>query len=319
MTKLADVARAAGVSIASASRALGGGRTVSLEVRRRVEAAAKRLDYRPNVSAQALASGPKRIAIVCAELTDPHICGIVGEVVKAIQDRGHSATIIPPRWAGDEAWVQGWAPSGIIFVGEFRTPVRPPVIPGVPQLSVADAGASELGFRLDLGLVQGFELACRYLRGEGHRRIGLLGVSTSLNARVLSSRIDNAGLSLSDISADTPKSVAVALRQALQGADSPTALVCASDMIALAALRYGAVEGIRVPQDLSVIGFADSQLARHSYPALSSIRISVEGIAVSCADAIFELLAGKTVANAAPAVRLVIRESSNAASVSREA
>jgi DNA-binding LacI/PurR family transcriptional regulator len=184
---------------------------------------------------------------------------------------------------------------------------------------VVDGGDGEPGHRLDLGVVRGLELACRYLIEEGHRRIGVLGASATLTAGTLFPRINDAGVSLRDIPADTPKRVAVTLRHALHGPDSPTALVCTSDTIALAAVRYCAVEGMRVPEDLSVIGFGDSPVARHSYPALSSIRVSLEAMAVSCANAMFELLSGNAFARVAPAMRLVIRESSGAKVVSREA
>jgi DNA-binding LacI/PurR family transcriptional regulator len=140
-----------------------------------------------------------------------------------------------------------------------------------------------------------------------------------LDAAELSPRIGDGVLSLREIPADTPKRVAISLREALEGPQSPTALVCTSDEMALAALRCCALAGIRVPAQLSVIGFGDTAVARHSCPALTSIRVSVEAIGAYCASAMSELFSGRPPKPFAAAVRLVLRESSAAYGVSRGA
>jgi len=307
MAKLIDVARAAGVSAASASRALNGGQAVSPELRRRVESAAARLAYRPNVSAQVLASGAKRIAVVSARLIDPVIAGVSESVARALINLGHGATIISAP-IDDGAWLRGFVPSGVVFVGLFPAPSQLQPIAGVPWLAVADE-PSEIGLCLELGLAGGWELACRYLSTEGHRRIGLLDTSTKVSAAMLSLRLNHEALSLKDIRVEMPD-VAPALRQAFELVDRPTALVCSSDAMALAALRYCAIERIAVPQEVSIIGFGDALFARYSYPALSSVRVPTEAISAASAKAILELLLGRSPVLSSPQPRLVIRESS---------
>ena len=261
----------------------------------------------------------KRIGIVAVDLADPFVGSVVEEVAKSLRAHGYAAAIVAPPPVDDEAWFRGWLPNALVVVGEFGAAAKRQLLPEVPRLMAVDGGNGELGFRLELGLIRGLELACRYLTEEGHRHIALLGSSASVNAAALSRRIDEPALSLQDIPADTPGGAGVSLRQALEAPDAPSALVCLSDALALAALRYGAITGIRIPAALSVIGFGDSTVARHSYPALSSIRVDVGAIGAYCAGAMSELLFGREPAPFTPRVRLVIRESSGARSVSREA
>jgi LacI family transcriptional regulator len=95
----------------------------------------------------------------------------------------------------------------------------------------------------------------------------------------------------------------------LDRSDRPTAIACASDIHALAVLRECRARGIEVPGDVSVVGFGDTELARHTWPSLTTVRIAVADLAAGAVATLVAMLAAETVEMPGPAVKLVVRES----------
>ena len=121
---LEEVARAAGVSLATASRALNGStRKVNPEYRERVLAAARTLNYSPNLAAQAVAKGGSTtVALVVADISDPYFSGIASGVMRAAEERGLIVTIgsterLQAREAAMVRVLRGQRPRSVILVG----------------------------------------------------------------------------------------------------------------------------------------------------------------------------------------------------------
>jgi len=98
----------------------------------------------------------------------------------------------------------------------------------------------------------------------------------------------------------------------------PSALVCGSDAAAAAALRECGTHGIAVPQRLSIIGFGDSELARHTRPTLSTLRLPAEEAGIAAADFLLATLRGEAFAAPKLRTKVVARESTGPAADSAD-
>ena len=175
---------------------------------------------------------------------------------------------------------------------------------------------------------QGIAEAVRHLVSLGHRRLGFLGgpqASSDIQERAQGFReaVADAGLTadpslvVDSLLGEAPEDVMPAAFHLLRSSARPTALVCASDLIAIAAMEAAWQIGLSVPQDLALTGFDDLELAAHVFPRLTTIHQPVREIAATACY----LAACAAVGERAPAtgawrvelpVALVIRESCGA-------
>jgi len=164
------------------------------------------------------------------------------------------------------------------------------------------------GQAVSIGRREGVVLAARYLQSLGHRRLALIALSSAMVDDVRDAvgadwemlDCSSAGLDL-DAARDT-------VRRWLEGVECPTAIICPNDVVALAALRECACRGVPVPQRVSLIGFGDSGFARHSYPALSTVRVAAAEVGRRLAEAVFAAIEGLDAPSAVAPVKLIIRE-----------
>jgi LacI family transcriptional regulator len=307
---LRDVARAAGVSIASASRALAGERRVSVELQARIMAAAARLGYQTNLAARALVSRRSGlIGIVAETLADPLVARVVEELEQRLGAQRYGmllATCAGPseRSSAATRGLIGRGAEALVFAGAGPLSAEVGLLAthGLPWLEFSDAPAPG-GLAFDTGRRQGGALAARYLLELGHRRYGVvgrqgdsvrLGVATALSG-------SGSGRLL-------PETTMPAL---LQDGERPTAVICSSDAEALGAVHECSMRAIMVPEEIAIIGFGDEEFARHAVPGLTSIRVSAAAIGRHAAEVLLARLAGEN----APSpfelpVKLVVRQSS---------
>ena len=167
---------------------------------------------------------------------------------------------------------------------------------GVPSFSV--------------GRRQGAVLAARYLQGLGHRRFAVIAHPDGDAADAVRQVLAAASLPVEVLDPGHDVDAAqAAIGALLEQHEPPTAVICASDVQALAALRECAIRNVEVPQRLSVIGFGDAEFARRSYPALSTIRFAAAELGVRVAQAVLARLKGDESAVSEVAVKLIARES----------
>jgi DNA-binding LacI/PurR family transcriptional regulator len=301
MTKvtLQSIADQVGVSRMTVSNAFSKPDQLSAELRQTILDAAAALGYTgPDPAARALARG--RTGSVGLLINDPLSTALadalasefVGALSDALVREGLALTVVaPPEHAGVAAvrdvavdaaivWVCGPASGDVkVLVGRgvpIVTVDQEP-ISGHPAVRVDDRGAAQA--------------AARHLVELGHRRIAVvtledleLGVSDRVPShpareRMLGWRdvLDAAGITPTVIAGryHAEPDLHGTLTELLTGPNPPTAVLCFSDAFAVAVLQVAADAGVRVPEDLSVVGFDDTILARHSRPPLTTIHQDV--------------------------------------------
>lgn len=298
MTTIRDVARAAEVSIKTVSRVLNKEPKVRPQLRERVERAVAELNYQPSLAARQM--GGKRSYVIGMIAPRPVVsyipqlavslswaCAAQGYqfVLEAVDyaDRHKAfkastqftnrpdAIILAPRFADDEEMIAGFEATGIRLVrlegreGLYGTPLN------VPD---REAAASLV----------------RHLIGLGHRRIGML--AQPLVSRAAQERLQGYHDALAEAGIAPDSSLIVTadfnfragaeqLPIILANPNRPTALFCATDAMAAGAQSMAQKLGYRIPQDLAVAGFNDSPIARATFPPITSVRFSVDEVAMA--------------------------------------
>ena len=307
-TTLSDVAARAGVSAVTASRALRSPEMVSLVLRERVAAAVRELAYVPNQLASALASARTRtIGVVVPSLTN----GVFADYLKALHDvfvpAGLHILVSNSRYLANEedeliATLLGQHPEAMIVAGIDQSPharllLEQAQIPVVQTMELTDEPID-----INIGLSQngaGYA-ATRFLLDRGYRRIGHIAARLDPRSRRrmegYARAMAEAGLDHIGAMATTPRASTVALGGELFGEVlsrvTIEALFCCNDDLALGALFECQRRGIRVPDDLAIIGFNDLEFCASAHPALSSVAVPRYAIAARAAGIVLEIIRG---------------------------
>ncbi len=296
-----DVARLAGVSRTTVSLVLNGvpGIRIRAETRQRVLEAAARLNYRPHAGARHLVRGRSEvIAFVMRQTPDqifadaflPEVlrglsgalrgAGLhllifpispdqaPGETALLLQERRVDGMILSGPRFEDQEWLERWGQEiPVVLLGHLAGSALPSV---------------------DVDNAQAAAVATRHLLGLGHRRIGLITNAplsyTASYERWLGYRqaLEEAGVpydeTLVAFGAFTPASGAAAMERLLALPDPPTAVFVASDVVAFGALQAARRRGLRIPQDLALVGFDDVPLAAYVDPPLSTVHLPAEDL-----------------------------------------
>jgi DNA-binding LacI/PurR family transcriptional regulator len=287
---IADVAAAAGVSTATVSRALAHPHAVTAPLLERVRLAVAQLNYVPNPAARALSSLHTRlVGVLVASSTDPVLCDALAAAQQALAEAGFGVLVAVTgggQRATDAAAQQMAARDveGLLVLG------GPPPASGAcggrdaraPMVVCdGDRGAEgPLRCLVDYRLA-GETVGC-FLAGLGHRAWALVaGAEAPGRAAALRAGLQAAFGPIGGVEVDDPTSgfhpaVAV-LRGCVQGwmrrPVPPTAVVCADDLAALAALKACAAAGCAVPGRMSIVGCGDTAFAALAMPALTTLRI----------------------------------------------
>lgn len=318
---LTDVARAAAVSTASASRALTRPEAVSDELRIRVSEAANVLGYVPNSAARALAcrrSGS--IGVVTGNLDDPGMAPALVALEARLTDAGWDLLLGSGSGGKDETPLAGARAlvsrgvSALVFLG-----VGPPSelrevrgIQRLPCVSVDRADRTGFTASAGLDLRRAGELIADYLGQLGHRCMAVIAEPRSVISTLVVEALgaDQAlGGSPPAVMRIGDEPLAEGILRWLALPNSPTAAICVSDAAALAVMHACACHGIDVPGRLSVVGFGDSPLARCVSPTLTSVRIPARAAGIAAAEYLLARFAGRVPDLAEWPVKLAIRGS----------
>ena len=289
---LKDVARVAGVSVATASYALNGKSEVGEGTRAHVLNVARRLGYQANLAARAMKTGRTGcIGLVIPNITNPLFARLAQSVTSAAEDHGAAVFLVDSEGSKDaeanaiDHLVRHGADGLIWFpvndetrikAGDFNKPVV-----------VLDRNLS--GFdKVQAEYLEGGRLVGEHLVARGHKRIGLLnGPGDVLNSRQRTEGI-RAGLGESAEvvwSLDhpyVPELSAAALD--LLERRTATAIACGNDLIALGAMAALRERGLEPGKDVAVIGFDDIDLCRLVWPRLSSVRLPIAEMGVTAVE-----------------------------------
>lgn len=283
---LAQVAEAAGVSLATASKAMNGRGTVSASTAERVAEAAQSLGYalRPR-----RARGRRRIALHLEVADSPYVMGILAGAESAARGAGADLLVISSEKQGvSRAWMAQAAGDGVEGVVALTAPIDSrhvrwsrslnlPLIVIDPILREAEVDGL---LAVSATNWEGGRSAVQHLLDLGHRRIGLLnGPAGSVPGRQRAegyrSAIAAAGIEVDvqlihggDFSAELGEEGAARM---LALPDPPTALFAASDNLAHGAMRAARARGLQIPAQLSIIGFDDTMITRWTQPQLTAV------------------------------------------------
>lgn len=322
-----DVAAAAGVSRALVSLVFRESPKVSNERRSRVLQAAKALGYRPNASARSLASRSSgTIGVLLNDLHNPFFAEIFDGVADAAESSGYRLllTTSQRRDAGEDRAVETMlehrvdgmvllsprlASRRLIALGEM-TPV---VVLG---RTVARASFDSVMADESIGSM----LAIEHLAGLGHRHIvhidGGRGAGAAPRRTGYRNAMARLGLAAPDVvSGDFTEASGVhAAELLLRRSQLPTALFAANDLVAAGAMATLEDAGVRVPEDLSVVGYDNTLIARLQHIALTTIDQPRESMGALAMQVLAERIEGRTKPrNLLATPTLVIRRTTAAA------
>lgn len=337
MTSITEVARLAGVSIATASRVVSSADyPVSAQTRERVLDAARALDYVPNALARGLLKSQLPvIGVIVHDITDPYFAEIARGVEDAAETGGYlvvtcSSERVGEREASYVRLLRSMRAAGVIFAGSgVDDPASIEELPrhvaalrasgaAVIHLSPHALGEPEVSVDNQAGIAAMVAALVRL----GHRRICFLEGPSSLyvaRERLAGYRrgLAEAGIDVderliidSGFSAEAAGRAVDGLlaRHAQPGTDF-SAILCANDLLALGTLQRLHEHGIDVPGDVSVAGFDDIPVAAMTAPSLSTVRLPLRQMGRRGFDAAIRILAGEEIERQILPTEIVLRDS----------
>ncbi|MCW2792598.1 MAG: transcriptional regulator, LacI family [Nocardioides sp.] len=297
--RLRDVAERAGVSVKTVSNVVNGYVHVAPSTRAHVQGVLDEMGYRPNLSARHLRAGRTGvIALALPELDNPYFAELTGFVVQAAEDNGWTVLVDQTDGLRERELFVAAGIRHHLIDGAILSPVAL----GAEDLvrrSPEDIPLVLLGEKISVGPVDhvaidnvaAARLATEHLLSRGRTRPAAIGGQTGAESGVAHLRrrgwedaLTAAGLPVDEsLVAEVPtfrrEHGAEAMRTLLDRGPAPDAVFCFNDTLALGALRVLADRGLRVPEDVVVVGIDDVDDGRFAVPTLSTIAPDKEGIA----------------------------------------
>jgi LacI family transcriptional regulator len=308
---IVDVAARAGVSTATVSRVLSGAAAARPATRERVLAAARELAYRPSGVARALKrSRTRTIGLLITDIENP----FYPQIVRAAEDEAHARGLglllcntaeDPERELAYLDLLLDRRIDGLIIASgrTIRRHARRLADIGLPVVGVNAAGHSATLPGVTTAQRRGARLAAEHVLKLGHRRIGHI---TAPDDRAAAARLRRSGVDDAIRAAGLPpgsltvsegdERIGGGIRAAeslLSAHPAPTAIVCYNDLTAIGALRAVRQARLRVPEDVSIVGFDDIELAAWTDPGLTTIRQPTDEMARWAVARLADVLDGR--------------------------
>lgn len=327
--KMADIARMAGVSTSTVSRALAGNTLIPQPLRERIVALALAEGYVVNQQARGLRLQRTQTINVVIPLghdadqmiSDPFFLEMVGRLADEITLRGYEVLltkVLAPTQGWLDRIIQLNRSDGLLIIGQSNQhqalnavadAYGPLVVWGgdLPDRRYCTVGVDN---------VAGARLAVEHLLGLGRRRIAFLGLpeapEVGLRRQGYLEALEAAGID-ADLALTVPAHFSgepelEGVQYLLSAGVSFDAVFAASDVIALGAIRALAEAGLRVPEDVSVVGFDDVTVARYSWPPLTTIRQDLGRGAREMVNLLFARINGQSTDSVFMAPQLVVRQ-----------
>ncbi|WP_310550680.1 LacI family DNA-binding transcriptional regulator [Paenibacillus glufosinatiresistens] len=332
MVSIHEVAKQAGVSVATVSKVMNNYSDISSKTKNKVYEAIERLNYQPNVVARSLVK--KRSWTVGMFLldyfTNPFISELTDGLRKSLEDSGYDLLFLSPNLSNPDYTFTKHCISrnvdGVIMFGVERT--NPNFLDllqaEMPTIMIdTDLLGPRTGY-VTADNSRGVELAIRHLKEWGHTRIAF--ISGELGCLVGQTRF--AGYQNGLKHCDIPYSARyvevadysieggyTAMKRLLQHPKPPTGVICSSDYMAAGAIRAIQESGLQVPQDLSVIGFDNTFYADLSVPRLTTVNQNIASMGMKAGEHLIRMIEQPEYSPPAEivAVDLVVRQSTGPA------
>ena len=287
---ISEVAKTAGVSVATVSRVVNGSPSVSHETQARVQEAIERLGYQPNVWGRSLRRGESRVVLVIVpNVSNPYYAPIIAGTEDRLHEDGYSGMLcITNAEAERRALYLEFLKDGRADGAILMEPARDdPHVTGMARhyhlVQCSEYCDNQAVSHVSVDNLAAAREVVLTLAGLGHRRIGFIGADNDFMSTIARRQGYLDGLRVLNIppreddqtfaGRDYSFSSGVeAARRLLARPERPTALFCISDVLALGAVQAARELGLRVPEDLSVVGFDDVEYAVMGHPRLTTVR-----------------------------------------------
>ena len=334
--RLKEIAEELGLSVTTVSRALAGYPDVAAKTRQRVRATAKRMGYVPNVAGQRLrGSATRTIGLILPtfgpRFSDPFFSELIAGVGNETGRQGYDlllSTVAPGNGEVDiyRRQIYSHRVDGMLVV---RTREQDPRIRFLIETDFPFVAFGMSNQTLDFPWVDvdgrlGTRAGVEHLIQLRHRRIAYLGGPEDLMFSTLRLQGFREALEAHGIAANeawilrgdlTQRSGHELTNQLLQDAERPTALVAANDLMALGAMAAAQTQGLRIGEDLSVVGFDDIPPAESAHPPLTTIHQPIYRIATTITARLIKTLQGEPLVERHDLLipKLIVRESTGPA------
>ena len=329
--KLKDVAFHAGCSPATVSRALNGNPNVGPREREKVLAAAAHLGYIPNHSARALRSqSTNLVGVIIPTLDHAIYARMVSGLEERLAHEGLSVIISTTEYDLARELVQakilvGRGVESVVMVGQEHSIETTDYLrrAGVDQVLTytSELGSANASVGFDNGGAAA--IVASYLLDLGHRRFGMIAGVTRGNDRATQRRdgfvnaLLDAGIAQQEIIVlEAPyrtENGHEAMKSLMQTYPRPTAIFCGSDILAVGGIKYCRMAGISVPEDVSIVGFDNLEMASLVMPELTTVDVPAREMGRSTGEALLRLRMQTDQAIVVElATRLIVRETTGA-------
>jgi LacI family gluconate utilization system Gnt-I transcriptional repressor len=285
---LSDVAKLADVSPITVSRALRQPRAVSPELRERILAVVSQLGYVPDLAASRLASARTHlIGVIVPTLYNTIFADYLLAIHESLIDAGFQIVVVNSRYSQNEEEaaiktligqrVEAIVVAGVRHTAQARNLLSQARVPVIETFDLAD---DPIGINIGLSQQEAGSVATRHLIDLGRRRVAFFAgnLDERASARLAGYRraMIEAGLEAETDIVQTAQMSSIPLGSALMRDQFdrrtlPEAIFCVDDNIALGAMQVARDHGVRIPDDLAVIGFHDLDFAQCLTPSLTSI------------------------------------------------
>lgn len=301
------VAAEAGVSTATVSRVLTGANAVGKKVRERVARAIQKLDYHPNRLARELRVGKRKlIGVIIPDLQNPFLTGVVHGIESILYDAGYTLILghsdgFADRESAHIAILRGEGAAGLIFVPDNGPGANYESLPtwGIPVVAV---DRIPRGIKVDLVSTdhrEGARDAINHLISHGYKEIALINGPPGFS--VTQERLAGYQAALAHAGINAPAAYTIhsdfrqagghtAMTQLLRLSKPPRAVLVGNNLMTLGALQAIHERGVRIPEDIALIGFDDMPWASSLRPALTAVAQPVEELGRIAAETLLKRL-----------------------------
>ncbi|MCM0649533.1 LacI family transcriptional regulator [Clostridium swellfunianum] len=311
MANINDVAKEAGVSITTVSRVLNNNYPVKEETRIKIEKAIEKLNYKPNTMARSLITKKSSmIGVIVPGITNLFFPTIVEAIEEFVNKKGYSIALSntegdPKKELKLVEELIGRQVDGIILIdptmenlhkrcyNELSKSIPTIIVNGSPE----GYKGSFVCYDEEVGTQEAFD----YLLELGHEKIALIrghkSFSYDIKEKIYKNVLKNNKLSYEKIidagkgnSSEVIERTQIVVEQLLQKEERPTAIFACNDLMAVGALNACIDLGIKVPKDISIIGFDNTILAEVTHPKLTSVDLNMKEIGYRAALELLELI-----------------------------
>ena len=326
--QMADIARLAGVSSSTVSRALSGSKLVNDETRTRILELARSLKYSINIGAQNLRLKQNRTVGVVVpydartrqHLSDPFFLSMLGSLADALTEQGFDMLLSRVDAETLDAAAQPFDSGrviGVILIGQWRhheqlnqlAARRVPIVVWGAQLP------QQLYCTIGGDNAAGGRLATEHLIGRGRRNIAFFGDTklpeVAQRHQGYREALAAAGMAAAEhlhvAAAFLPQCGAEAVDELLRRGVPFDAVFACSDLLAMTAINALRRHGLRVPEDVAVVGYDDIELSSYFHPPLSTVRQPIRAAGQALVAALLALVDGEPAPSRQLATELVVR------------